>query len=937
MSLELIKFAFSSGELAPTLVGRSDLEKFDMGLALAHNWVVDYRGGLSTRSGTIFLDYIKDQDKDVRIVSFQFSPDIANTYVLMFGELYMRVIQDGGYVLEAAKTPSAITKANPGVVTSNAHGFSNGDWVKASGVGGMTQLNGRTFVVAGAAANTFQLKDVFGNNVNTTVYGAFTAGGSFARIYTIATPYPAVDIQALNFYQYRDLMRITHASYAPRELLRTSSTSWALSTTTFGTSATRPSGLNTTAVVAGASGVAFAVTSVNDAGEESQQSTIALELATNDFTTAAGGVDVNWSPASGAKYYDVYASLLTFAGAVTKGAQLGYIGRAYGTHLQDKNITPDFTKTPPNRRNPFANGAITAVDVTNGGSANTKTGTTVSVSGGGGSGFTGIPVVNDAGAITSVIITNAGSGYSAPTVSFGGAGGGGRAATADAGPLTGNYPRLSTIFQQRQLYAATDNSPITLFGSRPKQFNNFDESNIVADNDSYEFELDTEQVTPIRHLKSVRGGLLVLTDAGIWLMTGGGTNEPITPTNVLANPNTYTGISKVPPVSLDTDLIYVESKGFTVRLLEYNDFARLYAGKDISIFSNHFFSPSNQITEWTYADDPFKQVWCRREDGSLLGLTAAKEHEVFAWTQHWTRGLFNRVLSIQEDSTDSVYLIVERFISGRYVKTLEKFASRRFAFTEDAFCVDCGLSLGHTRPAASIGMTVVGTTVTVTASAGIFVVGDIGKIIRASGGKMRITARPDASHVTAVLLRPFTNVLAEAGGLTPLSPASGDWTMDAPVTAISGLWHLEGDTVNCLVDGNVVEGLVVSGGGLTLPEAGTTVHIGLKYTCTARTLPLTAGVSPPIEARRKRVVGSVPRLHETNGLKAGTSLDKLYDARERTAEIMGEPNNPLNGLTVILHESLWDDSGQVYYVQDKPLPASIIGLVLDTEIGDDSD
>lgn len=82
----------------------------------------------------------------------------------------------------AAKTITGITAANPPVVTSTAHGLANGSVVVITGVVGMTELNGRAFVVANQAANTFELKGVDG-----TAYTAYTSGGS-------ATPQTMTDV-----------------------------------------------------------------------------------------------------------------------------------------------------------------------------------------------------------------------------------------------------------------------------------------------------------------------------------------------------------------------------------------------------------------------------------------------------------------------------------------------------------------------------------------------------------------------------------------------------------------------------------------------------------------------------------------------------------------------------------------------------------------------
>lgn len=67
---------------------------------------------------------------------------------------------------------SAITKADPAVVTSNAHPFVDGDVVKISGVVGMTNLNGNLYVVDNAGANTIELA-----GEDTSAATTYTSGG----------------------------------------------------------------------------------------------------------------------------------------------------------------------------------------------------------------------------------------------------------------------------------------------------------------------------------------------------------------------------------------------------------------------------------------------------------------------------------------------------------------------------------------------------------------------------------------------------------------------------------------------------------------------------------------------------------------------------------------------------------------------------------------
>lgn len=941
MSNNLIQYAFVSGEISPTLFGRSDLEKYDLGVALARNFFVDYRGGLSTRPGTRFVDFIKHDDKPTKLVRFRYAPAVAETYVILFGQGYIRFIQDGGYVLEEAKTITGVTQANPGVVTAAGHGFSAGDWIKISGAGGMTELNGRTFEVGATTTNTFELLDPFGNKLDTTEYGAYTSGGTVSRIYTLSSPYAVSDLAELKAHQRKNVIILTHKDYKPSKLTRNGHTDWTLATVDFSNNVPRPTGLTLTPSDTSGSGGGYTgvVTAIDQEGRESLPSArVSLTTMNSDTTSDSsfynnGYVTWSWTAVADAAYYHIYRSSYVRGGG-NHPTDMGFLQKVYGTTYRDQNSLPDFTRVPPNEYNPFSNGRVLYINVTNGGSGYSANGTTVSVAGG--TGFVGQVIVSPSGAVEAVIVLSGGSGYPAgATVTISGAGTG-ATATAVVSPQTGNYPALSTVYQQRQIYAATENQPLTIFGSRVKEFENFSISDVVTESDGYEFELDTEDVSPIRHILPTRGGLLAMTQSGIWLLTGGA-DEAISSINALADPQAYNGCSSVPPIPIDTDILYIEGKGSTVRLLSYNDFSKVYGGTNMSILANHLFRDNNPIIEWTYAETPHNLVWARRKDGALLAFTFVKEQNVYAWTQCWTRGLFDNVLSIQEDNIDTTYVTVKRYINGRWTKFIEQFDSRLFEDIEDAWCVDCGLALGNTKPNADITFSAAsGDSVTVTASASVFSADDVDKVIRGGGGKALITAFVSGTQVTVQVIKELTSVIPETDPGIPLTIESGDWTLDAQVTTISGLWHLEGETLVGLADGNVVEDLTVSNGSVTLPHAASRVILGLGYTCIAQTLPPVAQ-DVIIENRSKDIIGSAVRMNDTRGLKVGASLDNLYEFKERTNEAWGEPIRMQNGVETILIEADWNTEGQTYYVQEYPLPATVLGIVVDLEVGDDND
>jgi hypothetical protein len=69
---------------------------------------------------------------------------------------------------------TAITNANPAVVTDTGHPLSDGDVVEITGVVGMTEVNSGRYVVEVIDANSFSLL-----GVDSTGYGTYTSGGTY--------------------------------------------------------------------------------------------------------------------------------------------------------------------------------------------------------------------------------------------------------------------------------------------------------------------------------------------------------------------------------------------------------------------------------------------------------------------------------------------------------------------------------------------------------------------------------------------------------------------------------------------------------------------------------------------------------------------------------------------------------------------------------------
>src|SRR5882724_5954804 len=287
MSDNVIQTSFNSGEWSPSLYAQVNLKQYHSGAALLRNFFVDTRGGATTRPGTEYIATCRS-NSTVRPIPFQASFTVS--YLLEFGQGYVRFFNNSAPVLEADKAITAITQANPGVITSNAHGFSNGDWVFISTVAGMTQLNNNTYIIAGATANT------------------------------ITSPYQSSELFGIRYTQNVNQLYLCHPNYPPYVLTLISATNWTLAPITFGSTVITPTGQTVaTTLAAGTVNYAYIITAVDSFGQESGPSAFAILANVTDIRSVAGSNTVTWTAVPNAASYNVYRAVPRYGAAVPAG------------------------------------------------------------------------------------------------------------------------------------------------------------------------------------------------------------------------------------------------------------------------------------------------------------------------------------------------------------------------------------------------------------------------------------------------------------------------------------------------------------------------------------------------------------------------------------------------------------------------------------------
>ncbi|MCK5236260.1 MAG: hypothetical protein KAR06_04665, partial [Deltaproteobacteria bacterium] len=289
----VVQRSFAGGEVSPALYGRVDQTKYATGLKTCRNFIVQRHGGAANRPGTNFIAEVNDSTKTVKFIPFIFNA--LQTYVLEFGDLYMRVHKNGVQQREAAKNITGITQANPCVVTVTGHGYSTGDEVYITGVEGMTELNTRNFKIVHAGANAYSLQFMDGTPVDSTAFTAYTSQGTSEKVFEITTTYLEADLPTLQYVQSADIVTLVHPSYPPRELARTGDISWTITDVTFGPTIEAP-----TNPASGGPGTNFKykVTALDaETGEES--------LASPTFGSTGRTQDLTWDAIAGASSYNI--------------------------------------------------------------------------------------------------------------------------------------------------------------------------------------------------------------------------------------------------------------------------------------------------------------------------------------------------------------------------------------------------------------------------------------------------------------------------------------------------------------------------------------------------------------------------------------------------------------------------------------------------------
>lgn len=607
-----LQSSFAGGELSPRLDGRVDVAKFKAGARIVENFQVLPHGGARKRSGFQFVVEQKSPTDTVVMVPFQYN--VEQSYMLMFGPGYVWFFKDRSVITHTATPISAISQANPAVVTTTtAHGITTGERVVLSAVGGMTELSNRQVVATVLSATTFSI------GVNTSAFDAYTSGGQAARIVDLATTYAADELEELAFAQTNDVLYIAHKAHPLRKLSRISHTTWTLSAPSITTGPFRsingdrdlnitPSGFSGAATAFGTYAVGTSCTLT------ASKPVFSAGMVGGLFKLAeeGGATGIESAPVGDATRSILPGYVYTAAGNVYGVAALRLNGVNYASITWDTfNRVPEhdagtvvvrarFGSSVWEFDAAFLHPTYCVVRVTAVASSTSATVEIVRYQ---------LP--------KSIVDSGTSFWYEGSWSEYRG------------------YARAVAFYEQRLFLAGSESDPSVLWGSRSGSYEDFEDG--ADDDDAIIYRVNAGTADVIRWLSSGRV-LTAGTSMGEFAISASNQNEALTPKNFKAAPQTTYGTSLCPPVRFGQAVLYPQRNGNPanparkLREFAYSFERDSFDSTDLTVFAEHI--TGDGITRVAFQVQPEPYIWACRTDGQLCACTYERAQEVVAWHRH---------------------------------------------------------------------------------------------------------------------------------------------------------------------------------------------------------------------------------------------------------------------------------------------------------------
>nr|DAL54798.1 MAG TPA_asm: stabilization protein [Caudoviricetes sp.] len=879
MAIRQYQRAFNGGEVSPSMFARIDDGKYQTGMALCKNFLIEPQGPIVMRPGFKYVNHTKHAGKKARLIPFNFS--ISQTMVLELGERYVRFHTQGQTVLGNNGQPYEIETPYIEADLFDIH------YVQSADVMTLVHPNYPPKELRRYGATDWRLVDIkFGSSLSAptglsasqTINKDVTNPTDYKRTYAVTalladgteesvrSSSVTIDCNPYGDGSYNTIRWNAVAGAGLYRVYRDQGGVWAYVGQTDTTqiidenitpdaSITPPhyddafyssKGITSVRVNNGGSGyepTKYITDFVNvceyDWGEGYKQQSTGLPVNIQSKANLTWEIEDPNGHGSGADIRLITGETYAATGGPASGGRTACVT---GIEIRSRGIGYDNPKLVIKCHNRHWQLATlyrfpltTSHDVPK-----------IVVTDSTGYGADLVPVIEN-GRVVSVTIRSGGQNYSSPNLSVVSSTGSGASLSANVGQAP-DYPGAVSYFEQRRWFGGTQNRPNNLWATRPGTEADMSFSLPSQSDDRIAVRVAAREANRILHIVPL-AQLMLMTGAAEWRVSPLN-SDAITPESMSVRPQSYVGASNVQPLVVGSSMIYGAGRGGHLRELGYNYEAGGYISGDVCLRAPHLFD-NLTIVDLAYSKAPSPVVWAVSSSGKMVAMAYVPEQQVGGFSTIETKGSIESACVVAEGDEDIVYVEVMRTVNGQAVRFVERMNERQYTDLKECVYVDCA-------------------------------------------GTYRGEAKKE----------------------------------------ITGLTWLEGETVSILADGAVEPQQVVKDGKITLTYPAEIVHVGLPFTADMKTLPVAMALQDSSygSGHKKNVREVFFRVVNSSGTQAGPSFDKLSEYPSRSTEFAGNVPEPITDEIGFQIQPQWSQSGQVCVRQKYPLPLRIVSMTTVLEL-----
>ena len=543
------------------------------------------------------------------------------------------------------------------------------------------------------------------------------------------------------------------------------------------------------------------------------------------------------------------------------------------------------------------------------------------------------------------------------------------------------YPSTGAFFEQRLYAAGNTDQPQTFWASQTGDFENHSPDSdptagtydgTVQDDDALDFTISADNVNAIRWMSAGEDTLSIGTTGGEWIPSS--TGSVITPSDVTVRRQTTHGSAQIAPLRVGNIVLFTQRAKRKIREFGFTFETDGYQAFDMTRLAQHI--TQSNIVEMDHAEEPDSQVWVVRGDGQLPAMTCRRQEDVGGWTRHIFGGRSGEATITVSDYAN---------IAVGTTITLTKSDGTTVVFTSEASGASAPSETLGVRPHSSNNTTADNIYTAINAHADFTVANPAAAVVTvtetthgASGFLTIVTsdvtrlATTDEGHsvVESVAVIPGTNGSGQVHDSTSRDEVwvqvkrtingntvryvefqerdyEDDQNADDAVysdscitydsssaSTITGLTHLEGQTVKIWADNAIQADKVVSSGSISLDVAASVVQIGLSYTHKLKTLKIEGGNAAGTSVgRTKRINGLTFVLLNSHTIEYGSTASDLdkNDFRE-VSDAMDSATPLFTGELFVEFEGNWQTDPRVCVVSDDPAPFTLLAIAPEVKI-----